>query len=428
MTSSCDGLDGYSFGLVNVQEIDKNEISNNIINISNNSNTEINCETTQYSEMYGGEDQIALSPDNGVFSLYHNPSTKPEITAAPNLSTPADNGFTEGKFITDTEPPDPEIRMRRSVEFSNRINTRFNLDISRVVRLLELEEIGNIFGSSVAVSLEQPDISYVAFQTNNTIINRGTPIIRESGLTSIKIRSMLNTGIDSVAIIPFRIGREIELGQNFGVDLFDLAPHNQLHKLPQAVLLRANCKYHCQIGISRNRATPFLGAVDFRSGNLTLIAFNLPANAWEYNYLSNAFCEVGVDVVEDLDSGAGIDFVSTRNNKFFLRDSEAARQNSERIKSQVGDSDKLQFDELESLYSGEVVRAYNRGVSDADVMPTFRYCEFDVFSAANSLKKSESLTHQQYTLHISADNKTLSFIVKEVLGVSYEQTYEKIIR
>jgi hypothetical protein len=425
ITSSCDGLDGYSFGFVNVQEIDKDATKQN--------NTEFDNEIANAFELYGGEDQFTLSPESGVFNLYHNQFSKSQDIRDPNLSelsagNSSNNGFTDGKFVTDTEPPDPEIRMRRSVEFSNSIGTRFNLDISRVVRLLELGVVGDVFGSSVAVALEQADTSYVAFQTANTIVNRGFPILRELGLVSMKIRNMLNTGIDSVAIIPFRVGRDIELGQSFSADLFGFAPHSQFRKLPQAVLLRADCKYHCQIGISRNRAIPFLGSVDFRSGNLTLVAFSLPECAWEHDYLSNAFCEVEVDVVDELDSGAGIDFVSTRNNNIYLRESEIIRQNSERIKSQVRDSDKFQIDEFGLFYSGEVVRAYNCGVSDSDINSIFRYCEFDVFSAARELQKNESLSHQQYTLHISADNKTLATIIKDVLGVSYEQTYEKMLR
>ncbi|MDR1483427.1 MAG: hypothetical protein LBT09_01240 [Planctomycetaceae bacterium] len=418
MTSSCDGLDGYSFGLVNVSEINKNAGENDAEN----------CGVANSFDFYGGEDQFTLSPDGGAFSLYHNQIIKPQLTSVPNLSASLNNGFTEGKFVTDTEPPDPEIRMRRSVEFSNRIGTRFNFDVSRVVRLLELDGVANIFGQSVAVLLEQADTSYVAFQTGNTIVNRGVQVVRELGLVSIKIRNMLNTGIDSVAVIPFRAGREIELGRSFGADFFDLAPHNQFRKLPEAVLMGADCKYHCQVGISRNRAMPFVGAVDFRSGNLTLVSFNLPECAWEYDYLSNAFCEVEVDVIDEFDSGYGFDFVSTRNNNNYLRDCEFVRQNSGQMKSRVGEAGELQTSEIDSLYSGEVVRVYNHGGSDAEVKSTFRYCEFDIFSAARELTRNEALSHQQYTLHINADLKTIAFIVKDVLGVSYEQTYEKMIR
>ncbi|MDR2642993.1 MAG: hypothetical protein LBC74_09385 [Planctomycetaceae bacterium] len=418
MTSSCDGLDGYSFGLVNVPAIDNNE--------NKNKNDDFSEEVTGSFDMYGGEDQFTLSPDNGAFSLYHNQVVKPQFISDSKLFVLSDNGFSEGKFITDTEPPDPEIRMRRSVGFSNKIGTQFNFEISRVVRLLELEEIGEIFGQSVAVSLEQTDTSYVAFQTSNTIVNRGASVMRELGLVSIKIRNMLNTEIDSVAVVPFRTGREIELGPSFGADFFDLAPHSQLRQLPQAVLIRADCRYHCQVGIPRNRAIPFLGSVDFRSGNLTLVSFNLPESAWEYDYLSNAFCEVEVDAVDAFDSGSGIDFVSTRNNSIYLRDSELVRQNSERLKLRVEDSGNFRIGEISSLYSGEVVRVYNHGGSDSDIKPTFRYCEFDVFSIACELVKGEALSHVQHTLHINADNKTLAFIAKEVLGVNYEQAYAKI--
>jgi hypothetical protein len=444
MTSSCDGLDGYSFGLVNVREIDKNE----------NNNTEFGVDINNM-RLCGGEDQFTFSPDYGAFSIYdnlENDNSLNEIKSSEiksgeiksgeiksGLSNFSQRGFFEDKFITDSEPPDPEIRMRRSVSFNNRLGTHFDFDISRIVRLIELDEIGEIFGHSVAISLEQIDTSYVAFQTINTVVNRGNPLIRELGLVSIKIRNMLNTGADSVAIIPFRSGQEIELGPNFGVDFFDLASHSQLRKLPHAVLIRSGNRHHCQIGISRNRAAPFLGSVDFRNGNLTLVSFNLPESAWEYDYLSNAFFEMKVEETNNagFSSGPGVDFVCTRNNNIYNRDCEFVRKGSEFIKSKspeksnnsrISKIDQTDNEQFDSLYSGEVVRVYNRGFFDKDVESAFRYCEFDIFSAARELMKGESLSHQQYTLHINADNQTLAFITNEVLGINYQQTYEKISR
>jgi hypothetical protein len=475
MTSSCDGLDGYSFGLVNVQEIDNHD--------RNKTHSETATNILHNFESYGGEDQFTLSPDSGIFSIYDDPvndsavqtsggGAVAKVTSNSNLTLLQNTllpRFFEDKFITDSEPPEPEIRMRRSVVFSNRLGTRFDFDISRVVRMLELEEIAAIFGQGVAVSLEQTDTSFVAFQTTNTIINRGLPLMRNSGLVSIKIRNMLNTGIDSVAIIPFRTGKEIELGPCFGVDLFDLAPHRLFRQLKQAVIIRANSKHNCQIGISRNRATPFLGSVDFRNGNLTLAAFNLPANAWDYDYLSNAFFEMEVEASGELESGSGIDFVRTRNNNVYLKNNDLIRQDIERLKPQYNlnnnknnnnknksnnqktdadpsyanktnglrqnqnqyqnqEQNQYQYCNFDSLYSGEVVRVYNQGIADAEDGSIFRYCEFDVFSAARELLRGESLSHQQHTLHINADNQTLAFIAQEVLGVNYEQTYEKMLR
>jgi hypothetical protein len=455
MTSSCDGLDGYSFGLVNVRAIDKSEDTDNEV-LSN--------DLGKFFEFYGGEDQLYLSPDGGVFSVYHN-GLNDSLVGDISFGD-SSGGFTEGKFVTDSEPPDPEIRMRRSVNFSNVAGTEFSFDISRVVRLMELDEIAKIFGQSVAVSLEQLDTSYVAFQTSNTIVNRGDSLTRNRGLVSLKIRNMLNTGVDSVAIIPFRVGQEIELGPSFGVDFFDLAPHRQLRKLPQAVLLRADSRRRCQVGISRSRATSFLGSVDFRNGNLTLISFNLPECAWECDYLSNAFFEMEIeDCNDDFASGSGVDFVSTRNNGVYLKNSEFVRKSSSKnksrnnskdkaanigngdinvgrgsrvMKSRISDSggldDDITTDEINfgTMYSGEVVRVYNGGIDankdENKAESSLRYCEFDVFSSASELCRGELISHQQHTIHINADNQTLAFIVNESLGVNYEQTYEKTLR
>ena len=162
--------------------------------------------------------------------------------------------------------------------------------------------------------------------------------------------------------------------------------------LPQAALLRADSKSRCQVGVSRNRALPFLGSIDFRLGLLTLMTFNLPQNPWELDYLSNAYYETTHNSVPN--------FVSARKQP--VRN--------------------------ESLYSGEVIRAYNHGFTVPGQVPTARFYEFDVFSPAKMLTQGESITHHQFTVHINADNQTLEYLAKTILGVDYSNVYEKIIR
>ena len=373
MTSTGDGLDGSSYGFIHVAELDALQSSRGLL---------------------GGEDQIILSPEGGPFGLYRKTGVEKSETQFSETRLPRrlPHGFQEESFTVDMVPPATQIRMCRSVQMTNVANTMFNFDIVRTVRLLSGDSIGRIFDDSVSLSLEQMDVSFVGFETINTLYNHGAPLSRKTGLVSIGIRSMFNSSQDMAMIIPFRSGDDTELGPTICSDFFGASPHGRLRMLPRAALLRADSKSRCQVGVSRSRVVPVLGAVDFRTGFLTLIAFNMPDCPWEYDYISNAYCETT--------DASSHDFVSIR---------------------------KYPQKEEDAPYSGEVVRAYNHGFTVPGQVPTARFYEFDVFSPAKALNRGESLTHHQYTLHINADNETLSFIAKTVLGVDYSHVYEKII-
>ena len=398
MTSTADGLDGTSYGLIHVAAIDAGPVELGF------------C-------FFGGEDQFAISPESGPFSQYHGTETgksTPGLGGGTTIRPRPPRGFQEGPFMIDTLPPTPQIRMRRSVEMTNVAGTTFNFDIVRTVRLLNSGDFDRVFGDAVAVSLEQADVSVIGFETINTLHNHGAPLIRESGLVSIQIRSMFNIGLNTIAIVPFRTGDDIELGPAFCADFFGSAPHGRLRSLPQAALLRADSKFRCQIGVSRKRALPFLGSLDFRAGLMTLVTFTIPRNPYRHDYLSNSYCET-------LSNGVA-DFVNTRER----RPTATAARRTGKAKAKTADL----FDDnpADSLYAGEVVRAYNHGPSAPGETPTARFYGFDVFSSAKALDRGESLTHHQYTAHINADNQTLAYIARNVFGVEYDQVFEKMMR
>ena len=390
MTSTGDGLDGTSYGLIHVAAIDAAQVGPAF------------C-------FFGGEDQLTLSPKGGPFSLYYETEAAGFSSARDHPHPP--HGYREGPFVVDTAPPDPQIRMRRTVQMTNLAGALFDFDIVRTVRLLEHGDIERFLGHPVAVSLEQSDVSFVGFETTNSLHNRGQPLVRESGLVSLRIRSMFNSGQNTVVIVPFRIGDAVELGPTVCADFLGASPHGRLRVLPQAALLRADSKYRCQIGVSRRRALPILGSVDFRTGLLTLTTFNLPTKPWQRDYPCNDYCETTGNAV--------VDFVSAR--EYFLAESTATA-------SDENDGEiVLERSPEDTPYSGEVVRVYNHGPAHPGEQPTAQFYEFNVFSPATELNRGESLTHHQFTAHINADNQTLAYLVRTILGVEYERVYEKMI-
>lgn len=394
MSSTSDGLDGNSFGMINVASINAGADDPSF-------------------DFYGGEDQLTLSPEGGPFSLYHSTGPRDQFVAAPS-SPDYSNGFSEGPFHVDSVPPDPEIRMRRSVRLTNLAGARFDLDIVRTIRLLSMQEIVSIFGDGLAVSLEQSDVSFVGFASINSLVNCGQAHSKSSGLVSIRTRSMYNSGASTVAIVPFRRGNDEDLGPAFCADFFGMSPHGRLRVLPEAALLRADSKFRCRIGLSRKRALPRIGSIDFREGILTLVAFDMPERPWEYDYLSNEYCDTVARAVPD--------FVSAR--EFHLR-SPADREVGEA--GARHEENPTNCCSRDRLYAGEVVRAYNHGPSvPGEILSSFFY-EFDVFSPARELVRGGTLKHHQYTLHVNADNRTLEYLVRNLLHVEYGQVFEKMM-
>lgn len=393
MTSTSDGLDGNSFGLVNVYEIDRISLP------AENS----------YSSSFlfcGGEDQLTLSPEGGPFSLYY---AEPKIAHKNKSTIPIQfpNGYRESVFLVDTVPPAPEVRMRQSLQMTNIAGVRFDLDIVRTVKLLESKDVAAAFGRSVATTLEQTDVSYVGFMSSNSLLNRGVSHTKSSGLVSMRIRSMFNSSPNTIAVVPFQMGEKEILGPCVCTDFFGTAPHGRVRLFPQAALLRADSKYRCQVGVSRKRAMPFLGSIDFREGILTLQTFNMPEHPWESAYLCNDYCETSENTA---------DFVRTREHYL--------EQLSNKKLQTVSGCAHCE----EACFTGEVVRAYNHGPTLPGQPVSSFFYEFDTYSPAKELVRGESLTHSQCTLHINADNTTLSFLAEKILGVSYEKVFEKMIK
>ncbi|MDR0337177.1 MAG: hypothetical protein LBI18_08820 [Planctomycetaceae bacterium] len=311
MTSTCNGIDGNSFGLINVKAIDANA-------------------TDWYYNSYGGEDQLVFFPQDGV-------------------------------FVIDSVSQHFAVQMRRSAKLSTDHGNHVEFDLIRTVHLLDNYELLDAFGDAVAISLGQMDVSFVGFVTVNSLVNNTIHSLLWNDPVSFQIRGMFNAGLNTVAVVPFQQVDEPESEPPIDTDFFGFSPHGRLRLLPTAALLRTDGRCRCQITVARKRVKPILGSLDFREGTLTLIAFDMQ----ELPYFSE---------------------------------------------------------------SDTVVRAYNHGSSFPGETEFAGFYEFNIFSPIHDLPHSETWTHRQYTLHINADNETLTYLVREVFGVEYERIYEKMMK
>ncbi len=283
------------------------------------------------------------------------------------LADDLDNACLDGPFRIEDTTGRFEIRLKRDIQGVNNAGQKIDLQVSRCVNLLNHAGIDANFGDIMARVLAQEDLSYVAFATTSSVTNISEGPTESDDAPSVSVtaclRSMFNANPYSVAVLPFRQGSEEE--PPIHVEYFGNAPHGRFRHVPGAALLRADGKLRFQIGVSSDRAQPLVGAVDFREGILTLIAFDMP--------------------------------------------------------------EKADWAAVEMSYDGDVVRAYNYGVTQPnEVMPGSFY-GFDINTPVITLAGGDVLMHDQCTLHVNADKETLSLLARELLGIDYMQAYRKIM-
>jgi len=340
MTSTCDGLEGPSFGFIHREFIERGQHDPHFNN-------------------QGAEDRMWLSPEGGQFSLWFKPGVQQTLD---NWFTPP--ALNEGGFEIVSRNEDPFYRLTRRIQFQNASGTSFDLDVNRDVRLLNEFDLVYLFGREATDLLSGAGTKMVAYETINTITNRGPAMTKEKGLVSIWILGMLNAGPETVVIVPYKPGPESQLGPVVKSDYFGVVPSDRLKITPEAVLFRADAAYRSKLGTSQKRARNLLGSIDFAAGVLTIVHFTMPDDPTKHDYM---------------------------NNMWELPQAEP--------------------------YVGDVANTYNDGPPAPGKKGLGAFYEIESLSPAKALATGESLTHQHRTLHIQAAPHTLARLAKLLLGV-----------
>lgn len=241
----------------------------------------------------------------------------------------------------------------------NYSGTIFRLRVEREVTLLSEKEI--IRQTAIAVTR----LNCVAYRSKNTIINKGdTAWKKETGLLSIWMLGMFNPSPDVVIVIPVKTGNEKVLGPIVNDNYFGKISPDRLKVSGNNIFFRADGKNRGKIGIPPLRATGIMGSYDSENKILTLLICRLPEGKSDY----------------------------------------------------VNSSWQIQ----ENPYTGDALNSYNDGpLADGSQMGPFY--ELETSSPAVELMPGESLSHIQFTLHLTGDLKELDRVSRKVLGVSLEE-------
>lgn len=241
----------------------------------------------------------------------------------------------------------------------NYSGTLFRLRLERKVSLLSKPDIIK------QTSVDAEGLNCVAYCSENKIINEGDKAwTKETGLLSIWMLGMFNPSPSIVIVIPVKPGDDKISGPKVNDNYFGKISPDRLKVSDNHIFFRADGKKRGKIGIPPLRATGIMGSYDSDNKILTLLICRLPEGRTAY----------------------------------------------------VNSSWEIQ----ENPFSGDALNSYNDGpLEDGSQMGPFY--ELETSSPAAALKPGESLSHIQYTLHLTGDPVRLERVSRKLLGVSIEE-------
>jgi len=331
MTSSASGFSGDSYGWINHDLIASGKLQEHI-------------------NVFGGEERFWLGPEGGQFSIYFKKGVPFSF----------DNWFVPKEL--DTEPFElmsstkMEARFVKMMQLVNYSGTAFDLKVNRNIRLLSRDSVAILLSTSVPL-----DVQIVAFESENVLTNTGSAAwTKEKGLLSIWILSMLNASENGIVAIPYKTGSEKELGKIVTDTYFGKVPADRLKIKDGLILFKADAGYRSKVGISPQRALPWVCSYDAARRVLTLAQFTLPAGLNDY--------------VNSL------------------------------------------WEQQKEPYKGDAVNAYNDGPLE-NGNQLGKFYEIESSSPAAALKPGESMKHVHRTIHLQGSKEALEKIVSQALGV-----------
>jgi hypothetical protein len=252
MTSTSEGIHGFSFGWINHKLISSGE-------------------TLPHINPYGGEERLWLGPEGGQYSIFFK---KGDEFIYDTWQTPA---FLDTIPFKITALSDSSAEFLHYVETENYSGTVFNLEIDRKVTLLSDDQIMKVTG------IDLKGLNFVAYRSENKLTNKGSDEWKkETGLLSIWMLGMFIPSPSVVVVIPFHPGDEHELGVAVNDNYFGKISGERLKTSGSNIYFRADGKSRGKIGITPKRARGIMGSYDFENNILTLLLCKLPEGNTEY--------------------------------------------------------------------------------------------------------------------------------------------------
>ncbi len=347
MTSTSDGSN--SFGWINREAVAAGVLEGEAAR----------GKTQAHMHPFGGEERFWIGPEGGQFGFYFK---GPDPFDFEHWKTPPQ---------IDTEPFKVEesgsdyAKFSRDFKIKNYSGKEFSVRVDREIRVLDRSEVEKILGMKLP-----ENASVVGYYSDNKITNTGSEKwSRDTGLMSIWILGMYNSGESATIAIPVKGGDD--LGPKVRDDYFGKISSDRLKIVGDTILLKADSKSRGKIGITPLRSRGTAGSYDAGDGSLTLLFYEKPKG--ENLYVNSL------------------------------------------------------WEHQKNPYDGDEINAYNDGPAAPGMAQMGAFYEIESSSPAKELGAGESLSHRQYTVHISSKDKAvLNKIAENKLGISADSIAENM--
>jgi len=344
MTSTTNVSEGASFGWINKKVIEAGFLTEE----------ERKGRLENQIYVFGGEERFWLGPEGGQFSLFFKPEDNFDFS---NWKTPA---VIDTDAFTLVSHTNQTATFEHECELINKSGTVFKMGIRRSISILNKASIQNIINKTFS-----DNIAFVGYQTNNQITNIGEkPWLPETGLPSIWLLGMYKPSPETTMVIPFKAGKDDDLGPKVNDTYFGKVPEAYLEVNNDVLYFKGDGTKRSKIGVNSKRSKGIAGSYDAVGKVLTLVTYNAQDatngyvnSAWEYQ---------------------------------------------------------------DAPYAGDVINAYNDGAPEPGVAPMGPFYELESSSPAAALKPNETMVHIQTTIHLQGDEDELSAIAEATLGVSVD--------
>ena len=340
MTSTLGGAGGLSFGWINRKFI------------------ELGLDDAKFNN-YGGEDRIWLGPEAGQFGLWF---VKGEPFDMDHWKTPA--GLNSGSWEVLSRQIGSVVMAKR-FQVTNYSGTAFQCDLKRTIGVLDRSRAAECLGPA-----RPAGAAIVAFESDNMLANAGQANwTLQGGLLSIWTLGMFKPLRRGAVIVPFVAGEpdSSALGPKATTDYFGPLPPRRCRIGDDHLLFSCDGAYRSKIGVSPKRARDVLGSYDPDDRVLTIVQFNLPADAARLPYVNSLW--------------------------------------------QIQDSP----------YAGDLVNSYNDGEERPGAGQLGPFYELETSSPAAQLRPGESITHVHRTFHFAGAFDALNELAGNVLGVALDE-------
>jgi hypothetical protein len=336
MTSTAAGAQGASFGWINRELFSSGK-------------------KLEHFNPLGGEERFWMGPEGGQFSIYFAKGAAFDLAhwyVPPAIDTEA--------FDVVSKSAD-RAKFARKGQLTNYSGTKFDVDISREIRLLTPDETWKNLGVPKA-----DGVSMVAFESVNRITNAGKEAwTKTTGELSIWILCMFNPSPTTTIVVPIKAGSDKDLGPAVNADYFGRVPPERLIVKENVVFFSADGKYRSKIGVNPKRCKAILGSYDAAGKVLTLAQFTFDASRSDY----------------------------------------------------VNSMWKIQDDP----FAGDVANSYNDGPPEPGKKPMGPFYEIESSSPAAALEPGKTLEHVHRTIHLVGSEKELDSIAQKTLGVGLKE-------